>query len=90
MNIFGFMLRITRDIWSNIKAVIMDSGFCLFKGILEIIKRDGLWECYDFKKGAIGLGGFVETELMSTSIFKMAVRDVLVLNGMRHSLMCLL
>ena len=35
----GLMLRLPRAPWSTGKAVIMDSGFCVLKGLLETRKR---------------------------------------------------
>ena len=39
MKTAGLMLRLTRALWSNGRAVITDSGFCDLKGILEMRKR---------------------------------------------------
>ena len=39
MKTFGLMLRLTRALCSTWKAVIMDSGFCVLKGLLEMRKR---------------------------------------------------
>ena len=33
------MLRLTRPIWNCVKVVIMDSGFCVTKGLVEIRKK---------------------------------------------------
>lgn len=35
----GLMLRVTRQIWSTGKVIILDSGFCVLKGIVELMKR---------------------------------------------------
>ena len=35
----GLMLRMTRSIWHTGMCVVMDSGFCVLKGILEIAKK---------------------------------------------------
>ena len=35
----GIMLRIARALWINGKAVITDSGFCVLKLLLEMMKR---------------------------------------------------
>ena len=39
MKTVGLMLRLTRSLWNNGKAVIMDSDFCVLKGVLIIRKR---------------------------------------------------
>ena len=39
MKTIGIMLRLTRALWSTGKAVIMDGGFCVLKGLLEMRKR---------------------------------------------------
>jgi hypothetical protein len=35
----GLMLRLTRPIWHTGKHVVMDSGFCVLKGIIEMRKK---------------------------------------------------
>ena len=35
----GLLLRMTRPIWSTGKVVILDSGFCVLKGIIELMKK---------------------------------------------------
>ena len=67
MNIVGLMLRPTRAMWINGKKVIMDSGFCVLKGPLEMSKR-GFHGSALMKIGYIGLGGFMEMELKITSV----------------------
>ena len=49
----------------------------------------GLWKCIDRKIFAIGLWGFTETVLVSTSGKILVMWDVLVVNGMIQSLMFL-
>ena len=39
MKTIGIMLRLTRALWSTGKAMIMDSCFCVLKGLLEMRKR---------------------------------------------------
>ena len=39
MKTVGLMRRLTRALWSTGKAVIMDSVFCVLKGLLEMRKR---------------------------------------------------
>ena len=36
VKVVGIMFRLTRDLWSTRKAVIMDTGFCAFILILEM------------------------------------------------------
>ena len=63
----------------------MDSGFCVFKGLFEMRKRV-FYGSSLIKRDFIGLGGFVETEPMITSVQKSLVMlDFLVVNGMRQS-----
>ena len=62
-------------------------GFCVLIGISEMRKR-GVYGSELIKRGAIGLGGFIETVLPSTSE-KLVICNVLVVNGMRQSLMFL-
>ena len=47
MKMVGLVLQLTRALWSTGKAVIINSGFCVLKGLLEIRKRGGLWNCID-------------------------------------------
>lgn len=35
----GLLLQVTRQIWSTGKVIILDSGFCVLKGIVELMKR---------------------------------------------------
>ena len=35
----GLLLRQTRPIWNQAKVVILDSGFCVLKGIVEVRKK---------------------------------------------------
>ena len=64
-------------------AVIVDSGFCVLKGLLKMRKR-GVYGISIIKIGAIGLGGFIDIPLTITSGQNILVMwDVLVVNGMR-------
>ena len=56
-----------RSLWSTGKAVIMDIGFYVLKGPLEMSKR-GFHGSALMKIGYIGLGGFMEMELKITSV----------------------
>jgi hypothetical protein len=35
----GLLLRLTKSIWGTAKVVVLDSGFCMLQGILELKKR---------------------------------------------------
>jgi Transposase IS4 len=35
----GLLLRLTKKLWSTAKVVVLDSGFCVLKGIIELRKR---------------------------------------------------
>jgi hypothetical protein len=35
----GLLLRLTRSIWNTGRLVILDSGFCVLKGIIELKKK---------------------------------------------------
>lgn len=35
----GLLLRLTRSIWGRGKVVILDSGFCVLRGIVELLKK---------------------------------------------------
>ena len=35
----GLLLRLTEPIWNQGKVVILDSGFCVLQGILELAKK---------------------------------------------------
>lgn len=35
----GLLLRMTRPIWNTGRVVILDSGFCVLSGIVELAKR---------------------------------------------------
>ena len=89
MKIVGLMLRLMRALWRTGKAVIMDSSFCVLKGILEMRKR-GFYGSVLIKRGAIGLRGFMEMTLTINPGHKILVMwDVLVVNGTIQSLIFL-
>ena len=56
----------------------MDSGSFVLKGLLEMNKK-GIYGSALIKRGAIGLGGFMEMVLTSTSGKK--IGDVVCLSG---------
>ena len=35
----GLLLRLTKSIWHSSRLVILDSGFCVLKGIIELRRR---------------------------------------------------
>jgi Transposase IS4 len=35
----GLLLRLTKPLWGTAKMVVLDSGFCVLKGIIELKKR---------------------------------------------------
>jgi hypothetical protein len=35
----GLLLRLTKSIWSTGKVIILDSGFCVLRGIIELYKK---------------------------------------------------
>ena len=35
----GLLLRLTKNIWATGKVIILDSGFCVLKGIIELFKK---------------------------------------------------
>ena len=35
----GLLLRLTKPIWGSSKVIVLDSGFCVLKGIVELRKR---------------------------------------------------
>jgi hypothetical protein len=35
----GLLLRLTRSLWNTAKVVVLDSGFCVLKGIIELRKK---------------------------------------------------
>jgi hypothetical protein len=35
----GLLLRLTRSLWGTAKVVVLDSGFCVLQGIVELKKR---------------------------------------------------
>ena len=43
MQTFGIIIWLTRLLWSTGKAVIMDSGLCAIKGLLEMSNRGVYW-----------------------------------------------
>ena len=59
MKMVGLMLRITRDLWSSGKAVIMDSGFYVLRGLLDMRKR-GVYGNVLIKKRCYWPRGFME------------------------------
>ena len=52
--------------------MIMDSGLCVLKGLLEMNKM-GVYGSSSIKRGTIGLGGFMEMALAITSGQKILV-----------------
>ena len=62
MKMVGLMLRLTRALWSTGKTVPTGSSFCVLKGLLETRKR-GVYVSELIKRGAIGLGEFMEMPL---------------------------
>ena len=69
MKMVGLMIRLNRAPFITGKEVIMDRGLCFLKGLLETRKRrvrgSALIKIY-----AIGIGGFMETLLLITSVQK--------------------
>ena len=59
MNTVRLMLQLTIVLWGTGTAVIMDSVFCVLKRKLEMNKR-GFYGSALIKRGAIGLGGFMD------------------------------
>jgi hypothetical protein len=45
----GLLLRITKPIWNRVKVIILDSGFCVLKGLIEL-KKKGLYAAALVKK----------------------------------------
>lgn len=45
----GLLLRMTRSIWGTGKALVLDSGFCVLKGIVEL-KKKGVYAAAQIKK----------------------------------------
>ena len=66
MNMVGIMLWLERALWITGKAVIIDSGFCVLKGISKIRKRE-VYGSALIKVYTIGLRGFIKIVLTSTS-----------------------
>ena len=66
----GIMLLLTRDMWSNGKAVIMNSGLCVLKGLV-VMRSMVVCGSVLIKRGYTGLRGFMETVLTITSSKKM-------------------
>ena len=66
MKTFGLMVGPTRAMCITGKEVIIDSGFCFLKGILEMRKRGGCGSAL-IKRDNIGLKGFVEMASTITS-----------------------
>ena len=80
MKTVGLIIWLTIVIWNTGKSVVMDSGLCVLKGLLETRKR-GVSGSALMKIFVIGLGGFIETLLRSNSGQNILVMwDVLVVN----------
>ena len=58
-NTDGLMFWLTRYLWSTGKTVIMDIGFFVLKGLVEMRKR-GFYGSTLIKIYAIDLGGFMD------------------------------
>ena len=69
MKTVGLMIWLMRSLWSTWKAVVTDSSFCALKG-LSVMRKMVVYRSSLIKIGYIGLGGFTETVLMSTSCKK--------------------
>ena len=81
MKTVGIMLRLTRALWSTGKSMIMDIGFFVLKGLLEIRKR-GVYGCALIKKRRYWPMGVYVDSINDYSRSKiLVVWDVLVVNG---------
>lgn len=49
----GLLLRLTRPLWNQGKIVVLDSGFCVLKGIVEL-KKKGVFAAALIKNHDIG------------------------------------
>ena len=45
----GLLLRLSKSIWGSARIIILDSGFCVLKGIIELRKK-GLYASALIKK----------------------------------------
>jgi hypothetical protein len=45
----GLLLRMMKPIWNTGKVIVLDSGFCILKGIIEL-KKKGLYAAALIKK----------------------------------------
>ena len=61
----GLLLRLTKPLWYTSKTVILDSGFCVLKGIVEMRKL-GVFGAALIKKDDTGRSIFGETTLHNT------------------------
>ena len=82
MKTIGFMLQLTRELWGNWKAAIMRSIFCVIKGILEMSNR-GVYGILLIKNRHVWFRGVTSSQNI------LLVWDVIVVNGMRQSLIFL-
>ena len=71
------MLRLMREIWTTLKAVIMDSGHCVLKLPWKISKRV-LWKFID-KKRRYWNNGFHEDAI--NKYFSTNIGNVVCLSG---------
>ena len=89
MKTVGLMLRLTRALLSPGKAEITDGCPPPLKVLLEMRER-GFYGSALIKRGAIGLGGFMEMLLKINSVQNILLMwDVFVVNGTRQSLIFL-
>ena len=89
MKTVGLMLRLTRALLSPGKAEITDGCFSPLKVLLEMRER-GFYGSALIKRGAIGLGEFMEMLLKINSVQNILLMwDVFVVNGTRQSLIFL-
>ena len=72
MKTVGIIIRLTRLRSITGKAVITEIVFCVLKGLLEIMQRR-VYGSVLIKRGATGLGGFMEMALTITSGQKILV-----------------
>ena len=49
----GLLLRMLQSYFHTARYIVLDSGFCVLKGIIELCKN-GLFGCAQIKNGGIG------------------------------------
>ena len=87
----GLLLRLTRGIWQSGRVVILDSGFCVLQGIVELMKK-GVYSSALIKKRKywpkLIKGAKIDAEMVRHEIGKTASING-TLDNIKYNIFCL-